>query len=252
MRPVRVDPWKSVLAGAALTISVTLGIAFIAAAQLMPGQQAAPLGETLNGNVAAPPGRLSAGDTFFVTAWGPTGGTATFSIPGLRSDLPMAESGKRPGLYIGSYTVQPGDSVTNGSVIITLTRRSGPPLTVTLGSDSVGLWIDASPGSPPTAPKVPAITMPAQGSSVTTPFTVTGTALPRSRVWVTAEYAERVPGVTGLGTFELEIVVADAHGNWSTIFTRKPTVPGVKVTITASVIVNGTFQDSWTTVMDLR
>lgn len=105
---MQLDQWKNVLAGAALTVWVTVGVASIASAQLMPGQQAVPLGETLNGNVAAPPGRLSEGDRFFVTAWGPAGGTAMFSIPGLRSDLPMAESGKRPGLYIGSYTVQPG------------------------------------------------------------------------------------------------------------------------------------------------
>ena len=164
----------------------------------------------------------------------------------------MTESGKRPGLYIGSYTVQPGDSVTNGSVIITLTRRNGPSLTVTPGSDSVGLWIDASPGRSPTAPQVPAITRPSQGTRVATPFTVTGTALPRSRVWVTVEYAESVPGVSGLGAFDLEIVLADASGNWSTTCTKKPAVPGVKVTITASVIVNGTFQDSRTTVIDVR
>lgn len=123
---------------------------------------------------------------------------------------------------------------------------------MTLGSDSVGLWIDASPGRSPTAPQVPAITRPSQGTRVATPFTVTGTALPRSRVWVTVEYAESVPGVSGLGAFELEIVLADASGNWSTTCTKKPAVPGVKVTITASVIVNGTFQDSRTTVTDVR
>lgn len=63
-----------------------------------------PLAVTVNtGDVAT----LAPGQTFQVTVRGPAGGLATFDV-GSHAGLPMAEVA--PGVYVGSYTVQPGDA----------------------------------------------------------------------------------------------------------------------------------------------
>lgn len=57
---------------------------------------------------------LRAGQTLTVTLVGTPGGRATFSIGDSIRDVPMAE--RQPGVYVGTFTVRPGDDVTNAPV----------------------------------------------------------------------------------------------------------------------------------------
>jgi hypothetical protein len=75
--------------------------------------------------------QLTTGDVLTVTANGPAGGTASFSIAGLRSGLPMIEQAGSPGTYIGTYTVQAGDHVSNAHVTVQVVTPSGQAVTAT-------------------------------------------------------------------------------------------------------------------------
>jgi hypothetical protein len=57
---------------------------------------------------------LRAGETLTVTLVGTPGGRATFSIGDTIRDVPMTE--RQPGVYVGTFTVRPGDDVTNAPV----------------------------------------------------------------------------------------------------------------------------------------
>ena len=180
-----------------------------------------------------PTGRqLVAGDVMTVVATGPARGTATFSIAGLRAGLPMTESATQPGTYVGNYTVRPGDYLANGSVAVSITPPNGPLLTATAPAP---VSINASAISAP-AGGAPVITSPTPDKAVTTPFTVTGTAPPRSQVKVTADYQKTVLLLNVHGTLGTQTVTADANGSWSATFNQKPAVRDVNLTVTAVLV----------------
>lgn len=172
---------------------------------------------------------LKAGDVVEVVATGTTGGRATFSIGGLRTGIPMVESTSQRGTYYGSYTVQPGDTLRGGEVTVRLAAPNGEVFTATAPTR---LQINTGAAAPPAAPAV-TITSPADGSTITTPFTVTGRARPASRVRVTADYDGSVLLFKVNGSLGTHVVTADQSGNWSAKFSDEPPVFGVNVTITA-------------------
>jgi hypothetical protein len=79
---------------------------------------------------------LRAGETLTVTLRGSPGGTATFDIFGVRSGIQMREIS--PGVYQGTYTVRPGDSVANAAIFAHLRLgtteaplvQAGTPVTI--------------------------------------------------------------------------------------------------------------------------
>ena len=178
--------------------------------------------------------RLAAGDVMTVTATGPPHGTATFSITGLRSGLPMIETSNQPGLYVGNYAVQPGDAAVNANVTVSITAPNGQLLTAAAPAP---VSIAAAPaGSPPAYGPAPVITSPAPGKSVSMPLTVTGVAPAGSLVRVTADYSKDVIGFNWHGSLGTQTVKADPAGNWSATFTQKPPVGGPSVKIIAVVV----------------
>ncbi|HKX18965.1 MAG TPA: copper amine oxidase N-terminal domain-containing protein [bacterium] len=178
-----------------------------------------------------PAGRqLVPGDVVTVVARGPEHGHATFSITGLRGGLPMTESVNRADTYFGSYTVQPGDNVVDGRVVVTVTAPNGQLVSATA---PVPVSIESSVIIPPAVGGAPVITSPAPASDLTIPFTVTGTAPPGSRVRVAANYRGKLVLLNVRGTLGTETVVADANGNWSATFYEAPPVRDVEVTISA-------------------
>ncbi len=78
--------------------------------------------ESLTHNVQTP---LRAGDTIRVTLRGSAGGTATFHLFGVATDVKMGEIRPgvyqaQPAVYTGFYTVRPGDSARNAALFATL------------------------------------------------------------------------------------------------------------------------------------
>ena len=194
-----------------------------------------------------PTGRqLVVGDVMSVVATGPSRGNATFSISGLRTNLPMTESANQPGTYIGNYAIQPGDHVTNATVVVSMTAPNGQYLTATAPNT---VTINASAIVPPAVGGAPVITSPTSGSGIRTPFTVTGTAPPGSLVKVQADYQGSVLLFNVHGTMGTQTVTADPNGNWSATFSQSPPVRNVNVTISATLVdFNGSARSPSTTV----
>lgn len=183
-----------------------------------------------------PAGRaLGPGDVMTVLATGPAHWNASYSINGLRAGLPMNESASQPGTYVGYYSVQPGDYAVNTSVTVSMTAPNGQTITA---SAPAPVTINASAGMPPIAGGAPVIISPAQGSAVHAPFTVTGTAPPRSLVKVQADYTANVLLFPVQGSLGTHTVTADANGYWAAAFNQSPPVRGANVTITATLVDN--------------
>jgi hypothetical protein len=188
----------------------------------------------VSGVTVTPAGRqLVPGDVLTVVATGPPHGGATFTITGLRTAIPMAESATRPGTYAGHYTVQPGDYVTNTTVVVDVTGPDGRVLTATAPA---AVSIASAAIIPPAVGGAPVIASPTPGSAITMPFTVTGTAPPGALVRVEADYADTAPLLSVHGTLGAQTVAADANGNWSVTFAAAPPVRQVGVTISASLV----------------
>ncbi len=196
-------------------------------------QQAAV--QSIGSVTVTPTGRsLVPGDVITVVATGPSGGTATFAITGLRANLPMAEQSGQPGTYVGTYTVQPGDFVQGAAITVQINAggrllTANAPATVTInGAAAVPPYGQAG---------APAITSPASGSTVGIPFTVSGRAAPGARVKVTANYSGTVLLFNVNGSLGTQIVAADQNGNWAATFSQEPTVRGgMNLTITATAV----------------
>jgi len=197
--------------------------------------QAPPAGAITSVTVTPTGRRLVPGDVMTVVATGPAHGTANFAITGLRAGLPMTESANQPGTYIGNYAIQPGDSIQNTSVVVSLTAPNGRVLTATAPSP---VTINASAIVPPAVGGAPVIIQPGPGSPVRTPFTVTGTAPPGSLVKVQADYNGNILLFPVQGTLGTQTVTADQNGNWTATFTQSPPVRGVNVTISATLVDN--------------
>jgi len=73
------------------------------------------------GSVTGSP--ATSGETIAVTATGERGGTATFSIAGVATNVPMTESSA--GTYKGSYTAKEADRVTDGALSVAFVDASG-------------------------------------------------------------------------------------------------------------------------------
>jgi Copper amine oxidase N-terminal domain len=200
---------------------------------------------------SVPLGAIETGDAATVTA--DRGGTAesiqaafaeiTGTIARLERDRIMLRDGhtyrldstaqiSRFGQILTAAALQPGAAVTlrvNPETWrvygVTLLQAPSAPATSPVAAPSGGRRVDA-----------PVITSPASGAAVTAPFTVTGTAQPRARVTVAAEYSQNLLGAPSRGSLGAQTVTVDAKGNWSATFGRTAPVRDVKLTITAVIV----------------
>ncbi|MGO8670104.1 MAG: stalk domain-containing protein [Capsulimonadaceae bacterium] len=154
-----------------------------------------------------PPGSLlSTGSAVHFTVMAPRGGSATASVKGLCSNIPLTET--QPGLYVGSYTVLPGQEVTEAPIAAQFTSADGNVAWTDLSS---GLNVSAG------VPDAPEITSPVDGDAVTDQVHLSGTAPAGTTVKIDARYLSSLPGnilpVSGdLGARE---AMVDDSGQWS-------------------------------------
>ncbi|HKX19483.1 MAG TPA: hypothetical protein VJT33_15855, partial [bacterium] len=230
---LRVNPATGEVFGVVVRQASVPGAVPPAPGAVPPGPVTAPV--TPTARVTPADRQFVVGDVLTVTATGPTRGTATFAIAGLRSGLPMTEAPNQPGLYVGNYVVQPGDAAANASVTVSILTPAGQPFTA-VAPTSVSIAGVPPAGAPAGAGAAPVITSPAPGQNISTPFTVTGIVAAGSLVRVTADYSKNVIGFNWHGSLGTQTVTADPAGNWSATFTQKPPVLGATVKITAVVV----------------
>jgi len=151
-------------------------------------------------------GPLSVGDVLVVRLRANAGGSAWFTIPGVKANIRMKEI--YAGTYEGRYEVQPGDTAIRQQVKViftqtdgqTFTRFTSRPMTLRTVSDYL-----------------PRITEPRQGQQIISPVVVRGEAQPGSLVRVIIEFRRIAQGILPLqGMTALQDVNADLNGDWVT------------------------------------
>jgi hypothetical protein len=174
---------------------------------------------------------LTAGDSLTVRIQATPGGQANFRIGNAAVDQPMPE--QVPGVYIGIYTIKPGDSASRVPVTVNFKPASGPAV-----SQVSGARITLAAG----APETPIIDRPQQGATVGKTVTISGRAAPGATVRLKLVYQGKVVVIASQGTIFDGSVKTGTDGQWSTgvVELNVPTsVSGVSFTLTA-VSVDGT------------
>ena len=185
-----------------------------------------------------PTTNIRAGQVITVTALGEPGGQATFSIEGVVSNVPMAET--QPGVYAGQFTAG-NQNAQNARVLVTLNRAGQ---TATVAASSRISIIGAVSSATPT------ITSPTSGTRVGSPITIRGTAVPGSRVVVRVDYRGTLLFFQVSGTYGEVATTADASGNWQVSVRPSTRITDARLTITArSVDIQG--RESTTTTVEV-
>ncbi len=168
---------------------------------------------------------LRPGDVLTVTMVGEPGGQAAFTITGLVTDVPMAESSSQSGVYIGLYRIRSGDVAQNARVTVRLAARG---LTQQAEATTRVTILAQSEVPPPT------VTSPAPGARVQAPIVIRGRAVPGYRVVVRVDYRGMFLVFVLQGTLGQFNTTADAAGNWTVTVDRPAPVSEAELTISAT------------------
>ena len=170
---------------------------------------------------------LGPGDVLTVRAKAKAGGNARFRV-GTVQNQPMTE--ESAGVYVGSYTVKKGDSISKAPVTVVLTRE-GQRATQT-SNESVTIAAGA--------PNPPTIANPASGAAVGNAFTLRGKAAPGATVRYSIKYQGTLIVLPVTGTVTDGEVVANEKGEWSVPDINLGSPTGVtKLTYAAEIIAIG-------------
>jgi hypothetical protein len=169
---------------------------------------------------------LDPGDVITVTMKGEPGGTASFAIGKKVASVAMAEA--PAGTYVGRYTIKKTDDLTGETIVATLKTKAGQSYTI---SDEDRIGGDK-------APDKPVIVSPKEGTTPTSPMTVTGTAAAKSRVRLTVEYTTVLLGAVPVGgTLSEQTVETAADGTFKSQPVKLQTLLGGKnTTYTITVV----------------
>lgn len=128
---------------------------------------------------------VEAGSTIVLTLSAAPGGKAQATIGSLASRIALKEAD--PGVYVGEYTVKPGDNVQDAPVTAKFTARDGTTVTQNLASN---LTVNAGP------PPAPRITSPKSDAPIdpNAPLTVKGRGQPGTMVRVAITYTSKALG----------------------------------------------------------
>ncbi|MBC8102060.1 MAG: hypothetical protein H7Z41_05680 [Cytophagales bacterium] len=148
---------------------------------------------------------LGAGATLTVRIQASPGGIAKFRIGGAVADQPMPE--QAPGIYIGGYTVKPGDSASRVPITVLFRPATGPAI-----SQVSGARVTLAAG----APETPIIDRPQSGASVGPTVTITGRAAPGAMVRLKLVYQGKVVVIATQGILFDADVKTGPDGKWST------------------------------------
>jgi len=169
---------------------------------------------------------LNTGEILEVQMLGEPYQKAYFDIGEWKKGLPLHESFRTPGLYIGTYTVQKGDSVVNATVTGYLINSSGE--TVRARADRS---VSISAGE-----LLLKITQPKDGDFVSNQFVVAGQTRPFTAVRIEVKITSNLPGI---GPVDNGFIGEDIKANQGGVFEYKVKagnqLPGSEYTVTVMV-----------------
>ncbi|MGH9198981.1 MAG: hypothetical protein ACRD1T_25045, partial [Acidimicrobiia bacterium] len=165
--------------------------------------QITPPGELVKSVTINPASALTKDDLLTVVMTGEPGGSATFTIAGIRGTVPMRES-QTPGVYFGSLPVRPVYAVVDAQLLVTL-EKNGRKSTAPASALVTIL------GAPPPAPRITSRALSSE-SPLAGRLGVGGSSGPGFRVLGHITYEVRSQGLEGtLGEF---VAVAGPDGRW--------------------------------------
>jgi len=151
---------------------------------------------------------LTGDDLLTVVVTGVPGGTAWFSIQGIRGDRPMKES-RTPGVYFGTLTVRQLNAVFGAPLIVTL-QKNGQTSSV-----SAVTPVTILPGQPP-APTIAPLSRSFSLDDPTARVMLGGTSRPGFRIRGRIDYEAQSVTLEGAGTLGEFIAVVSSDGTWRT------------------------------------
>jgi hypothetical protein len=171
---------------------------------------------------------LTNDDVLTVVAAGAPGGSATFSIAGIRGDWPMKESATK-GIYFGTMVVRQSEPIINAAVQAVL-QKDGRRTTL-----SAAVPVTILP-SPPAAPSITTADRTIELADPGTRLILSGSARPGYRILGRVDYESRGDGFDGSGTLGEFLVIAGADGTWRTSLSRLVPLPEGRLTVTVIAI----------------
>ena len=150
---------------------------------------------------------VEAGSTIVLTLNAAPGGKAQATVGTLALKIPLKETD--PGVYVGEYTVKPGDNVQDAPVTAKFTAHDGTTVTQNLASN---LTVNAGP------PPAPRITSPKSDTPIdpNAPLTVKGRGQPGTMVRVVITYTSKALGgiLPVSGQSASKDVTVGQNGEW--------------------------------------
>lgn len=151
-------------------------------------------------------GPLNAGDVLVVRFTASPKGQAWFTVPGVQANAKMTEIS--PGVYEGSYVVQPGDQALREPIKVTFVAEDGSTYTQLSRRPIVIRSLTNIQ---------PRIIYPHQGQQIVSPVVVSGTGQPGSLVRVIVEFRRNAQGWYPLqGVTDVQDVRVAPDGHWQT------------------------------------
>lgn len=185
------------------------------------------VGSLIQSVTVGPSTTLRAGETLMVTLVGERSGRATFSIQGVAENIAMTEAPNQPGVYFGSYTVRPTDTVENARVTVRLTKDGR---TATAEASAAVTLVGQTPSAP-------TILQPREGERVGNRFEIVGRGTPGARVVARIQFRATFLGVPLQGTYGEFSGTIDRDGTFRIVVdTRARVISNAQLTITVWTI----------------
>ena len=173
-----------------------------------------------------PTAALTDDDILTVVMAGVPGGSASFSIQGVRGERPMRESGTK-GVYFGTIAVSQLDAVFGAPLVATLEkngRKSSTPATA---------LVTILPGQPP----VPTVVTSTRSLSLEDPtarLLLTGVSRPGFRILGRVDYVAQSSTLEGAGTLGEFLAVVASNGTWR--ISLGPLIPLAQARLLVTVV----------------
>jgi hypothetical protein len=185
-------------------------------------------------------GVLHPGDEINIRIVGQPSGTATWSLGSVK-DRPLRE--EKPGVYVASYRLRPGDDLDKSHLAASITAPGGRKTNYTFEKNATRTVI----------PEPPVVTYPGPKDKLADPQVIRGTAQPNSTVRLKITYTSKVLGFLGARGIAAEAdVKVDKDGKWETKPLQLASVIGAQGTEYTLTVVAINSNDESSPVATLR
>jgi hypothetical protein len=176
--------------------------------------------------------QLDPGTELTFTLVGTPNATATYSIEGVATNLPMQEVSS--GTYRATYVIRRQDTFPANTNVVANLQANGQSVRAQLAQ---GLTANSS-GNTNTTTQLPLeVTSPTNNSRVSGTVEVTGRSAPNATINVNVQATNSLAGIVGLNrTIVDRSIQTDAQGNFNFTFQPNISIPGTRYEVSLSAV----------------